>query len=157
MAKPWPTLMISNGMKPKRRATSRSIICRFALPLNYLHRINGLKSSPRTAERTPRALWPLALYGAGCYHAFILGEGKSVASYPFGQPIGASVVPTKKQLKEAAEAADRVDWAKIDAMTDSEIEAAARGDPDNPLLTKEQLARMRLVVRNPRKKSRAAE
>jgi hypothetical protein len=68
-----------------------------------------------------------------------------------------SVVPTKKQLKEAAEAAKRVDWKKLDAMTDREIEAAARSDPDNPLLTKEQLARVRLVIRKPRKGSRAAE
>ena len=66
-------------------------------------------------------------------------------------------MPIKKQLKEAAKAADRVDWAKIDAMSDKDIEAAARSDPDNPLLTKEELARMRLVVRDPRKKVRAAE
>jgi hypothetical protein len=38
-------------------------------------------------------------------------------------------VPTKKQLDEAAEAAKRVDWAKIDSMTDEEIEAAARAVP----------------------------
>jgi hypothetical protein len=67
-----------------------------------------------------------------------------------------SVVPTKKQLKEAADWAKRVDWAKIDSMTDREIETAAKSDPDNPLLTKEQLSRMRLVIPKP-KKSKAAE
>jgi hypothetical protein len=66
-------------------------------------------------------------------------------------------VPTRKQLKQAAEAAKNVDWRRIDAMTDREIDAAARSDPDNPPLTKEQLARMRLVIRKPRKGSRAAE
>jgi hypothetical protein len=65
-------------------------------------------------------------------------------------------VPTKKQLDEAAEAAKRVDWAKIDAMTDEEIEAAARSDPDNPPLTDEELAQMRPVhPRAPRKPSAA--
>ena len=78
-------------------------------------------------------------------------------SFHFGRPIGASVVPTKKQLKEAADSAKRVDWTKLDAMIDREIEAAAKADPDNPLLTKEQLARVRLVIRKPGKKSRAAE
>jgi hypothetical protein len=66
-------------------------------------------------------------------------------------------VPTKKQLKQAAESAKHVDWAKIDKLTDREIEAAAKSDPDNPLLSKDQLRRMRLVIRKPGKKSRAAE
>ena len=66
-------------------------------------------------------------------------------------------MPTKKQLKQAADTAKHVDWNKIDAMTDREIEAAAKSDPDNPLLTREQLARVRLVIRKPRKSSRAAE
>ena len=65
-------------------------------------------------------------------------------------------MPTKKQLDEAAEAARRVDWAKIDAMTDEEIEAAARSDPDNPPLTDAELAQMRRVnPRAPRKPSAA--
>ena len=67
-------------------------------------------------------------------------------------------MPTKKQPKdELRKALDTVDWAKIDAMTDEQIEAAARSDPDNPLLTDEQLSRMRLVTRKPGKKSHAAE
>lgn len=32
--------------------------------------------------------------------------------------------------------------ARLDAMTDADIEAAARADPDNPPLTEEELARM---------------
>jgi hypothetical protein len=78
-------------------------------------------------------------------------------SYRFGPRIGANAVPTKKQLKEATENAKRVDWTKIDGLSDREIEAAAKSDPDNPLLTKEQLQRMRLVIRKPGKKPRAAE
>jgi putative transcriptional regulator len=50
-----------------------------------------------------------------------------------------------------------VDWARLDAMTDEEIEAAARSDPDNPPLTDEQLAQMRLIVHRRRKKRAAAE
>lgn len=39
----------------------------------------------------------------------------------------------------------RTGWARIDAMTEEEIEANAASDPDNPPLTAEQLARMRRV------------
>jgi hypothetical protein len=57
-------------------------------------------------------------------------------------------VSTKKKKNELEQALDAVDWAKIDAMTDDEIEAAARSDPDNPPLTDAELAQMRRV--NPR-------
>jgi putative transcriptional regulator len=50
-----------------------------------------------------------------------------------------------------------VDWGRLDAMTDEEIEAAARSDPDNPPLTEEQLTQMRLIVHRRRKKPTAAE
>jgi len=40
---------------------------------------------------------------------------------------------------------DRTDWARLDAMTDEEIEANALGDPDNPSLTDEELSKMRRV------------
>ena len=39
------------------------------------------------------------------------------------------------------------DWARLDAMTDEEIVAAALSDPDAQPLTPEQLARMRRVSR----------
>src|SRR6266545_4855237 len=39
------------------------------------------------------------------------------------------------------------DWARVDAMTDEEVIAAALSDPDCPPLTDEQLARMRPVSR----------
>ena len=38
---------------------------------------------------------------------------------------------------------DETDWAALRAMTDDEINAAARTDPDNPPRTEEQLARMK--------------
>jgi len=37
------------------------------------------------------------------------------------------------------------DWARLDAMTDEEIMAAARSDPDAQPLSPEQLAKMRRV------------
>lgn len=40
---------------------------------------------------------------------------------------------------------DRTDWARVDAMTEEEIETNARSDPDNPPLTAEQLSRMEPV------------
>jgi putative transcriptional regulator len=44
----------------------------------------------------------------------------------------------------------RTDWARLEAMTEEEIEANALADPDNPPLTPEELARMR-VVPHPRR------
>ena len=40
---------------------------------------------------------------------------------------------------------DRTDWARLEAMTEEEIEANALADPDNPPSTPEELARMRPV------------
>jgi putative transcriptional regulator len=42
---------------------------------------------------------------------------------------------------------DRTDWARLKAMTDEEVMAAALSDPDAQPLTPEQLARMRRVPR----------
>jgi putative transcriptional regulator len=39
----------------------------------------------------------------------------------------------------------KTDWARLRAMTDDEVMAAARSDPDAQPLTPEQLARMRRV------------
>jgi putative transcriptional regulator len=39
---------------------------------------------------------------------------------------------------------DRTDWVRLEAMTEEEIEANALADPDNPPMTAEELARMRL-------------
>ena len=39
----------------------------------------------------------------------------------------------------------RTDWKRVDALTEQEIERAARSDPDCPPLTKERLKRMRRV------------
>lgn len=40
---------------------------------------------------------------------------------------------------------DRTDWERLRRMTDEEVEAAARSDPDNPPRTKAELAKMRRV------------
>jgi putative transcriptional regulator len=41
----------------------------------------------------------------------------------------------------------KTDWSRLDAMTDEEVLAAARSDPDARSLTPEQLAKMRRVSR----------
>jgi len=41
----------------------------------------------------------------------------------------------------------RTDWTRLDAMSDKEMMAAARSDPDAQPLTPEQLAKMRRVSR----------
>src|SRR5499425_7950 len=42
---------------------------------------------------------------------------------------------------------DKTDWARVDAMTDEEVMAAALSDPDAQPLTPEQLAKMRRIPR----------
>ena len=44
----------------------------------------------------------------------------------------------------------KTNWARLEAMTEEEIEANALSDPDNPPLTPEELARMRPLP-NPRR------
>jgi putative transcriptional regulator len=44
----------------------------------------------------------------------------------------------------------KTDWARLEAMTEEEIEANALADPDNPPITPEELARMRRVP-NPKR------
>jgi putative transcriptional regulator len=41
----------------------------------------------------------------------------------------------------------KTDWARLDSMTDEEVLAAARSDPDAQPLTPDQLAKMRRVSR----------
>src|SRR5260370_15022791 len=42
---------------------------------------------------------------------------------------------------------DRTDWARLDAMTDEEVHAAAMADPDARPMTPEQMAKARRVPR----------
>ena len=44
------------------------------------------------------------------------------------------------------------DWARVDKMTEEEVESNATTDPDNGLWTEEQLAGARLVMPDERKK-----
>ncbi|MDI4657323.1 MULTISPECIES: hypothetical protein [Xanthobacter] len=55
-------------------------------------------------------------------------------------------MPTKKQLEEADRAIKEVDWEKLRAMSDEEIIAAAKSDPDSALPTDEELAEFDLVI-----------
>jgi uncharacterized protein (DUF4415 family) len=41
---------------------------------------------------------------------------------------------------------DLTDWARLDAMTDQDIERAAASDPDNPIVEKIDWTQARLVV-----------
>lgn len=40
----------------------------------------------------------------------------------------------------------RSDWARVDAMTEAEVDANVRADANNPPITRTELARMRRVV-----------
>lgn len=55
-------------------------------------------------------------------------------------------MPTKKQLEEADRLLRTFDWSKVDAMTDEEIIAAAKADPDSSLPTDEELEEFDLVI-----------
>jgi uncharacterized protein (DUF4415 family) len=52
---------------------------------------------------------------------------------------------TRVSRKELAKMKDRIDWARVNAMTEEEIERNAAEDPDNPPWTEEEWARARVV------------
>ncbi len=56
----------------------------------------------------------------------------------------------RAKAERIAAALAAVDWARLDAMTDEEIEAAALSDPDNPPMTAEEIERMRTWPRGKR-------
>ncbi|NJL50714.1 MAG: hypothetical protein HC909_03380 [Blastochloris sp.] len=49
-------------------------------------------------------------------------------------------------MEEADRLLKTFDWSKVDAMTDEEIIAAAKADPDSSLPTDEELAEFDLVI-----------
>jgi len=53
----------------------------------------------------------------------------------------------KGALRHKMTAAEK---ARLNALTDRQINTAARNDPDNPPLTPEELAQMRAIVRSRR-------
>jgi uncharacterized protein (DUF4415 family) len=52
---------------------------------------------------------------------------------------------TRVSLKQARKMKSETEWARLDAMTDEEIEQAAADDPDNPPWTDEDWANARVV------------
>jgi uncharacterized protein (DUF4415 family) len=52
---------------------------------------------------------------------------------------------TRVPRKQLAKMKDLTDWARLDAMTEEEIERNAAEDPDNPPWTEEEWARARVV------------
>jgi len=52
---------------------------------------------------------------------------------------------TRVSRKELAKMKDLTDWARVNAMTEEEIERNAAEDPDNPPWTEEEWARARVV------------
>ena len=66
---------------------------------------------------------------------------------------------TKKTRREIEREVDKFDWSKVDALTDEQIIAAAKADPDALLPTEEELANFDLVIpaKSRRKPPQAAE
>jgi hypothetical protein len=68
-------------------------------------------------------------------------------------------VPTKKQLEKAERIAQSIDWKKLGAMSDAEIEKAWAWDADTSFPTTKELAEFDLVIpaKARRKAAKAAE
>lgn len=52
----------------------------------------------------------------------------------------------KRTIDDIRREAAQFDWSKVDALTDEEIIAAAKADPDSALPTEAELAEFKLVV-----------
>ena len=53
---------------------------------------------------------------------------------------------SRKPSKEAERLLREFDWSKVDALTDEQIIAAAKADPDSSLPTEAELAEFDLVI-----------
>jgi hypothetical protein len=86
-------------------------------------------------------------------------EALTGAFCPYEWQARLNVVPTKKQLEEAERLAKKVDWAKLNAMSDEEIRAAWAWDKDMTWPTEAELAEFDLVIpaKARRKPPKAAE
>ena len=61
--------------------------------------------------------------------------------------------PATKRKSKAAADRPRTDWARVDALTDEEIEAAVRDDPDAPpIVDAEWFAGATLVMPEPKER-----
>ena len=73
------------------------------------------------------------------------GANAGGLSAPEGQDEMTEERITRVSLKQARRMKSLTDWARLDAMTEEEIERNAAEDPDNPPWTEEEWARARVV------------
>ena len=59
---------------------------------------------------------------------------------------------TRKQYEEAEKLLRDFDWSKVDALTDEQIIAAAKSDPDSSLPTAAELKEFKLIPAKSRRK-----
>ena len=120
---------------PKMRQTARQhglpLIAAAAL-FDDLHSIELGPAKTRGGERRLIAIGPVR--GSSVNMHLRMARRRPAASYLCDPQAGKNAVSTKKQHRddELQKALHAVDWARIDALTDEEIEAAALSDPDNP-------------------------
>src|SRR5258708_6060270 len=67
------------------------------------------------------------------------------SSAPEGQDEMTEEHITRVSLKQARKMKSETDWARLDAMTEEEIDRAAAEDPDNPPMTEEDWKNARVV------------
>ena len=73
------------------------------------------------------------------------GANAGGLSAPEGQDEMTEERITRVSLKQARRMKSLTDWARVNAMTEEEIERNAAEDPDNPPWTEEEWARARIV------------
>ncbi len=58
--------------------------------------------------------------------------------------------PTERYIRRKH--SDQTDWARVDALTDEDIDKAIASDPDAaPIMTDQELARARIVLPEPKR------
>lgn len=102
-------------------------------------RVNGAKSESSSSENSKVASSPSSIPSVGeIYASFppekVTGKRGDIVTSLLGEDVGP----------------DRSDWARVDAMTEEEIERNAANDPDNPIITDFSKA---VIVQRPKKES----
>src|SRR5688500_4222891 len=121
--------------------------------------LTGSGQSPRS-PRGSHGMWRSELSAGACWLAFMCFEAHVRGSSRCGRPDGVKDVAAQGKSKAKIEAeVEDFDWSRVAALSDKDIESAAKPDPDTVLLSDAELAEADLVIpaKARRKGKQAAE
>lgn len=135
-------------MQQRRPRIAAGTASNFSIPLQRWRTPTGLRGSTLGWITAKNEYKLLVWRWATSFLSSRLGEAteRAASSPPEGPPDMSKTGTTRVTVKPGeAPPHGETDWARVNAMTDEEVLAAARSDPDAQPLDSETLARMRRV------------